>query len=512
MSRRLLPILLGLGLLSACGRSDAPAVAAADDELPAAGTPRPVALPAPIDKQLANGLRVIVLPRAGSALVAAKFVLLSGSEVDPPDRAGLADFTASLLSQGTQSPAGRRSASELAAVAEALGGSLEAQATWDATTVGITVTTPKLAAALDLLADVVRHPAFAGNEVERYRSQALDGLQLALSDPSTLAPMVATQRTHGASAYGHPRLGTPASVRRITAADLRALHRRIYRPDNAALVLAGGLDADTGFALAAQVFGDWNAPAEALPETRRTTAAIDPAAATVTIVDLPDAGQAAVVATLPIPARSADDYYPGMVASNVLGGGYSSRLNSEIRIRRGLSYGASARFNARRSGGDWSAAAQTKNASAAEVLSLMRAEVARLGSETVPDDELAARTASYIGGYGRRLETADGLARLITSLLAQGVPANEIGSVINQVIDRVSAVDAAQIRRYAEQHFQPDALRFVIVGDARQFANTLLKDGQRIDRIPFAELDLESPILRRRHDKPAESGRQKGSR
>lgn len=505
MNRCLLPslsLLFGLGLLTACGRNDAPAVAADIGELPAAGTPRPVTLPAPIGKQLANGLRVIVLPRAGSALVAAKFVLLSGSEVDPADRAGLADFTASLLSQGTQSPAGRRSASELAATAEALGGSLEAQAGWDATTVGITVTTPKLAAALDLLADVVRHPAFARDEVERYRSQAIDGLQLALSDPSTLAPMVATQLVHGASAYGHPRLGTPASVQRITAADLRTLHRRLYRPDNAALVLTGGLEPDTGFALAAQVFGDWNAPAEALPETTRKPATADHATAVTTLVDLPDAGQAVVVATLPVPARSAADYYPGMVASNVLGGGYSSRLNSEIRIKRGLSYGASARFNARRNGGDWSAAAQTKNASAAEVLTLMRAEVARLGSEAVPDDELAARKASYVGSYGRRLETADGLAGLIAGLLAQGVPADEIGAVINQIIGRVSAVDAEQVRRYAEQHFQPDALRFVIVGDARQFADALQKDGRSIDLIPFAELDLESPTLRRRNDRP----------
>ena len=495
MSRRpaqQLIVLLGLALLTACGRSEAPAVSDDHSQLPAPGPTRAAKIATPLEKQLANGLRVVVLPRAGSALVAAEFLLLSGSEVDPADRAGLADFTASLLNQGTRSAAGSRSASQLAAAAEALGGPLQAQAGWDATTVGITVTTPKLAAALDLLADVVRHPAFEKNEVERYRAQAIDSLHLSFSDPSDLAPLVAARIVHGSAPYGHPRLGTPASVQRITASELRALHQRWYRPDKAVLVLTGGLEPDTGFALAAQVFGDWNAPAETLPEARPPPAA-QPAPAAITIIDQPDAGQAAVIAVLPLPGRAADDYYPGLVTSNVLGGGYSSRLNSEIRIKRGLSYGASANYGVLRDGGAWMASVQTKNASAAEVVGLIRAEVARLTADAVPADELTARKASYIGNYARRLETASGIAGLIASRLAQGAPADEI----TRVIDRVSAVDAAQVHSYATQHLQAEALRFVIVGDARQFADALQKDGQRIDVIPLAELDLEAPSLRR---------------
>lgn len=495
MSRRpmqQLIVLLGLALLTACGRSEAPATTADNSHLPAPGPTRAAEIAAPIEKQLANGLRVVVLPRAGSALVAAEFLLLSGSEVDPADRAGLADFTASLLTQGTKSPTGSRSASQLAAAAEALGGPLQAQAGWDATTVGISVTTPKLAAALDLLADVVRHPAFAKDEVDRYRAQAIDSLRLSFSDPSDVAPLVAARIVHGSAPYGHPRLGTPTSVQRITAGELRALHQRHYRPDKAVLVLSGGLEPDTGFALAAQVFGDWNAPAEALPVPPPKTASLA-APATITIIDQPDAGQAAVIAVLPLPGRAAEDYYPGLVASNVLGGGYSSRLNSEIRIKRGLSYGASASYGVLRDGGAWMASVQTKNASAAEVVGLIRTEVAGLGADAVPAEELTARKASYIGNYARRLETASGIAGLIAGRLAQGLPADEI----TRVIDRVSAVDDAQVRIYAAQHFQPEALRFVIVGDARQFADALQKDGQRIDVIPLAELDLDAPSLRR---------------
>jgi len=480
-----------LGLLAACGR-DSSTAATTDGGLPPPGPARPVEIAAPIEKQLANGLRVIVLPRAGSALVAAEFMVLAGGEADPADRAGLADFTASLLARGTRSATGSRSASELAAAAEALGGSIRADAGWNASRIGITVTTPKLAAALDLLADLVRRPAFAADEVERYRAQALDGLRLSFSDPGELAPLVAARLVHGRGPYGHPRLGTPASVQRITADELRSLHRRLYRPEQAVLVLAGGLDPDTGFALAAQVFGDWTGSREPRPPFSFAVESPD-GSPEVTVIDQPDAGQAAVIALLPLPPRAADGYYDGLVASSVLGGGYSSRLNREIRIKRGLSYSAGADYGVLRNGGAWLASAQTKNASAAEVVGLMQRELARLSAEPVPAEELAARKASYVGGYARRLETAAGIASLIASRVSQGLPADEIG----RVIAAVDAVQPAPLQRWAAAHFKPQRLRFVIVGDARQFLAALRRDGRRVEVIPAAELDLESPTLRR---------------
>lgn len=486
-----------LGLLAACDR-DGSTAAATDGGLPPPGPARPVEIAAPIEKQLANGLRVIVLPRAGSALVAAEFMVLAGGEADPADRAGLADFTASLLAKGTRSATGSRSASELAAAAEALGGSIRADAGWDASRIGITVTAARLAAALDLLADLVRRPAFAVDEVERYRAQAIDGLRLSFSDPGELAPLVAARLVHGRGPYGHPRLGTPASVQRITAEELRSLHRRLYRPDQAVLVLAGGLDPDTGFALAAQVFGDWTASREPRPPFTVAIEAPPEGSPEVTVIDQPDAGQAAVIALLPLPPRSDAGYYDGLVASSVLGGGYSSRLNREIRIKRGLSYSAGADYGVLRNGGAWLASAQTKNASAAEVVGLMHRELARLSAEPVPAEELAARKASYVGGYARRLETAAGIASLIASRVAQGLPADEIG----RVIGAVDAVQPAPLQHWAAAHFKPTRLRYVIVGDARQFLAALRRDGRSVEVIPIAELDLESPSLRRVPPKP----------
>lgn len=496
MNRLLTGLLLALLVASAgCRREQADRASAADDDpLPPVAAARPLLIPVPIENTLANGLRVIVLPKPGSSLVAAEFLVLSGGEVDPPDRAGLADFTASLLLRGTRAPNGSRSAPQLAAAAEALGGSLRAQAGWDASRIGLTVTTPKLAAALDLLAEVVRHPALAPDEIERLRAQTLDGLRLSLSDPGELAAQVAARRVNGAGVYGHPRLGTVRSVERFSVADIRALHRRHYQPDNAALVLAGDLDPETGLALAAQIFGDWS-PGKTAANAAATAAIADAPAvspADVLIVDLPDAGQAAVVTAAALPPRADSDHDRGLLTATVLGGGYSSRLNQEIRIKRGLSYGASADFSVQRGAGALYASAQTKNESAAAVVALMRQEITRLSTDLVPDAELAARKASYDGRYARGLETAEGLAGLIASQIAKGVAANEIA----QVITRIDAVTAGEIRDYASHHLPVNALRTVIVGDAKQFADAIRKQGLSVEVIAVDALDLDRAELR----------------
>src|SRR5690606_1959261 len=142
---------------------------------------------------------------------------------------------------------------------------LNANASWDQSGVGITVTTPKLPQALDLLAEVVRQPDFSEAELKRSQTQALDDLQLMLSRPTTLASFAASRAVYGSGAYGHSRSGTPASIPRITRADVRQLHATLYRPDNAILILTGDITPAQAQQLAQASFGDWSRPATPLP-------------------------------------------------------------------------------------------------------------------------------------------------------------------------------------------------------------------------------------------------------
>ena len=204
---------------------------------PPPAAPRPLAIAAPVEKALPNGLRVIVAPREGVPLVTAMLVVLSGSELDPPQLSGLASMTAGLLTQGTR----RHTGPEIAAAAEALGGSLDSGAGWSQSLVAITVTTPRLGAALGLVAEVAREPTFAPAELDRLRNQTLDALKVSYADPGAMAGLTAARLAYGSGAWGHPASGTPASLPRIRQADLVALHRATFRPDRAVLILTGDI-------------------------------------------------------------------------------------------------------------------------------------------------------------------------------------------------------------------------------------------------------------------------------
>jgi zinc protease len=464
-------------------------VAAATGDFPAtppAPGPAPqLTVPTPSAQTLANGLQVISVRRAGLPLVTAQLVLRSGGEMDPPQLAGLADLTANLLSKG----AAGKSAPQIAAAAETLGGSLNAAAGWDESAVDITVTTPKLPQALGLLAEVVRQPDFSAVELKRAQAQAIDDLHLALSRPTTLASLAASRGVFGEGAYGHSRSGTPASIARISRADVQRLHGRLYRPDNAILILAGDITPAQAQQLAQASFGSWAKPAAPLPSRPAGKAAS--ALPAIVLIDQHGAGQAGVVAAHASPPRKDGDYYIGTVANAVLGGSYSARLNEEIRIKRGLSYGASSRLQSLGDAGMWLAAAQTKNPSAAQVVELVLGEFERLGDTRVSADELAARKATLIGGYGRSLETTAGLAGQIADLAVHGVALDQIGKYIEQV----QAVTPRQIEKYAARHLAAANSTVVVVGDAAQFAPAIRQTHPKALLLESTALDLDSPSL-----------------
>ena len=463
-------------------------VAAADFPAtpPAPGPAPALSVPTPTVQTLVNGLQVVSVRRAGLPLVTAQLIVRSGGEMDPPPLAGLADLTANLLTKG----AAGKSAPQIAAAAEALGGSLDAAAGWDESAVGITVTTPKLPQALGLLAEVVRQPDFSAAELKRAQTQAIDDLRLLLSRPTALASLAASRGVFGEGAYGHSRSGTPGSLARIGRADVQRLHAALYRPDNAILILAGDVTPAQAQQLAQASFGDWAKPTTPLPARPVGKAASRVPA--VLLIDQRGAGQAGVVAAHAAPSRGDDGYYVGTVANAVLGGSYSARLNEEIRIKRGLSYGANSRLQPLRDAGLWLAAAQTKNPSAARVVELMLGEFKRLGDSRVGDAELAARKATLIGGYGRSLETTAGLAEQVGELAVYGVPLDEIG----RYIAKVQAVTPKQIEKYADKHLAAGAGTVVVVGDAAQFVADVRKTHPQAALLESTALDLDSPSLR----------------
>lgn len=454
---------------------------------PPPAAPRSVNVPKPAERTLANGLRVIVIENHATPLVGAQLMVKNGGEVDPAELSGLADLTADLLTKGTKT----RTAPQIAQEIEALGGVISSEAGWDASRATVNVIASKTEPAMSILADVVRNPVFKDEEIERLRQQYLDNLSVGMNSPGTLANWVASRVVFGGTPYGHPVSGTPESLPRIKREDITSLHSTYYRPDNAVLVIGGDIRSADAFKLAEKLFGDWAKPSKALPAALSQS---DAAAAKqrVVVVDMPGAGQAAVVFARRGITRTDPEFYTGLVANSVLSG-YSGRLNQEIRIKRGLSYGARSSLDTRRDVGPFVASAQTKNQSGAEVAGLLVGELSRLSSEAVSETELMPRKAVVIGGFGRSLETTEGLVGQVASLALYGLGLDEI----NRYISSVQAVTPAQIQKFAGSRLGSADAHIIIVGDAKEFIEPLRKQFPNVEVIKREDLDFNTGALRK---------------
>jgi zinc protease len=460
---------------------------------PVPQAPKSVSVPAVKEKRLPNGLTVAVIERKNVPIVTVQLLIKSGAANESADRAGLANMTASLLTKGTAT----RTATQIAEQIEFLGGSINTGAGWNNSIVSVNVMSDKLAQALAVMSDVVTNPAFKQEEIDLLKSQMLDGLTYNLKQPGFLANYVAAKYSFGE----HPAGGTPDSLNKITRADIDRFHRANYKPQSAVLIFTGDISEAKADTLAQQFFGKWSgdrggigsgsasATANVLSSNRNNIVK------RILVVDLPNSGQASVNYAMNLKSigRTGAQYYPASVLNSVLGGGYSSRLNQEIRIKRGLSYGAGSGFAWRDSSGNFSARTQTKNESAAQVAELVLAEVEKLSEGSIADAELTPRKSVLTGSFGRNLETTEGLAAAVADLYSFGVSTGEL----NAYMKNVEAVKDAQIREFAKSNLSGGDI--IIVGDYSVFKDDLVKrfPQMTIDVVKASELDLSKEKLRK---------------
>ncbi|HEX3463674.1 MAG TPA: pitrilysin family protein [Candidatus Elarobacter sp.] len=451
--------------------------------IPLAGPPRDATLPAPAERVLDNGLRVVAFSQRNLPLIAAQLVVGCGGAAEREDEAGLSALVAALLTQGTSA----RGATEMAAASDALGARIIAASGYDSSLVTCAATTPAFAQALALLEEIVRRPAFAPREVERVRTKSISDLALTYANPSALARAVAQRVAYGGAPYGHPLAGTAATLETLTRDRVAWFHERFYRPDDAVLVIGGDLETDEAFALADRVLGSWRAPETPLGE--RPHGAIPPPRAQVVIVDKPDSGRTALLAGRVTIERRSPEFYAATVATAVLSG-YSGRLNQEIRVKRGLSYGAGASLAARRQPGTFFASTLVDHARAAEAMDVTLATIHSLAAAPASDEDLVTRKATVTGGFFRAIETVDGIAATLGEHVIYDVPLEEMQDYAHRVLE----VDAESVRAFAASRLVPENF-VVLVGDASKFAADVERAHGAARVIEAPRLDLGSPSL-----------------
>jgi zinc protease len=480
---------LCVALAAAFLATGAQAVTPGVDAPPLPGPAVAIVVPPVLVKTLDNGLTVIVVRRAASPLVTMSVLLRAGAERDPAGHAGLANLTATLLGRGASHGGRALDSVEIARLAESLGGDLQTGSGFGSTQVSLTVTTPRAAEALSLLADLVRHPTFPKDEFSRAVAEEGDDLRVRLSSPGAVAGMGARRAFWGDSPYGASE--TPASLERQTLDDVKRFHAAQFRPDAAAVVFAGDIDEAAATALARLAFGDWKKPSTPLPEA--PAAAPKSAAPALVTIDLGGVGQSGVAVAAPYAPLGAPERYVATVTNAVLGGGYSARLNEEVRIKRGLAYGAGSRGESQPPGGMMVARVQTNNVTAGQVVTLVREEIGKLGTAAPAADELAARQATLVGEFGRSLDTTASLGSLVGSQWARRLPMDDL----NHYTERVLAVTGDQVKAYAAATWKPGTLRVVVAGDASTSAEglkPLMTEGQS-RAAKLADVDFEKASL-----------------
>lgn len=455
---------------------------------PAPGPPKQFHFPEAATKTLPNGLRVFVVHDASEPEVAVHLVVMTaGTSKDDPKAPGIAQMTANMLTQGTQT----RSAQQIAQAIDFVGGTLNATAGFDSTDVTLSIVKKDLTVGLDLMQDVVLHPAFKTDELDRQREQLLSNFEVEYSDPDYLATAVFGRVLYGNSPYGLPPEGTPDSVKKMDRDALAKFHDANYAPNQSLLAFAGDITPEEAFATAEKYFGSW--PKSAAADTAPPPAAA-PSGVHFWLIDKPDAVQTQIrIGRLGI-RRADPDYIQLLVANRIFGGGYNSRLNTEVRIKKGLTYSAYSSFNPHRYAGSFVVGTYTRTPATVEAMKLVMNLLSQMTNGDVSPQEMDFARDYLAGVYPIQSETADQVASRVLAVAEYGLPADYNSTYP----DKIRGVTATEVKSMAAKYMSAGDLDVVLAGNVSAFRDELKKEfpSAKFDEIAADEIDLLAPGLR----------------
>ncbi len=402
---------------------------------------------------LPNGIRLLVAPRPAIPIVVLRVYLRAGSAFDPPDAPGLANLTADLLTRGTA----KRTGPELDRAIEFVGGSLEADAGRDGTTVSLAVLKKDLELGLDLLAEVLLTPTFPEDELRRKVGEIEGALQRSEEDPDVVAGRALVRLIYPGHPYAHPVAGTIDSVRKLTRDQVIRFHRERYRPDAALIAVVGDVTPDGIRQALLRRLAGWTSPKEALTVIPEAPAA--PPVTTETITR-PDLTQATVYLGRPGIRQDHPDYFPLVVANYILGGGSASRLYSRVREERGLAYSVYSYLSPGRYGASYAVSLQTRVDAVGEAVRLVREEMTRMARAPVGERELEVAKSFLIGSFPLRLDTSRKVADMLVGIEEYGLGLD----YPERFTHEIAKVSAADVQRVAARYMDPATFSSVTVG------------------------------------------------
>jgi zinc protease len=338
----------------------------------------------------------------------------------------------------------------------------------DATTISARSLTKNFPAILDLAADVVLRPSFPAEEIERQRAQRLGQLVQQRDNPALVAAQVQAAALYGARhPYGYSEIGTEASVKAMSAADMQAFWKQNFVPNNAALIVAGDISMSDLRALAEKAFGGWQRGTPAQP----SLGAPATTPARIVIVDKPGSPQTQLrVVSIGAP-RSSPDFRPLQVMNMALGGLFSSRINMNLRERNGYSYGTYSNFTFRKSAGPFAVAGGIRTDATAPAVTEIFKEISGITGAVIPPDELQKAKDSLANSLPGAFETSANAVGNFSNVFVYDLGLDYYSRYAQQV----NAVTSDQAQDVAKRYLVPARMVVIAVGDRKAIEADLQK-------------------------------------
>lgn len=452
MTRLLFAVTLAAALAGGTAAQQKP-----DRSAPPAPGPAPNFTPRAVQqRRLANGLPVWIVEMHKVPLAHVSLVVRAGSAADPAGQFGVASLTSQMLDEG----AGSRDALQIADAIDYLGASLSTTSSYDAAYVDLQVPVARLTEGLAVMADVALRPTFPDKELQRVREELLTSLLQARDDPEDLIRFAFPRLVFGPQhRYGTLSVGTVAAIKGFSPADLEAFHARHYVPANAALLIAGDVTPDGILKSLEAQFGGWKGTAPsavAIPEAPQIKTR------QLYLIDKPGAAQSQIrIGWIGVP-RSTPDYFALRVLNTVLGGAFTSRLNTNLREVHGYSYGAGSSFDMRTAAGPFYATAGVQTDKTAESLQEFFKELDAIRTP-IPQEELEKAKRYLALSFPRNFETTAGVTASLAQLFIYRLPDDYYGAFTK----RIMAVTSDEVLRAAQRYIQPDKFAVVVIGDRK---------------------------------------------
>ena len=423
-----------------------------------------VRFPKPKTFRLSNGVDVYVLEDHKLPAVRFSLMIRAGSLFEP--KPGVAEMTASMLTEGTLG----RDYLQLASETEGIGASLGAGASLERATISASGLSESTDTLIGLMADVLLHPSFPQDRLDRIKFQQNSQQAQRRSNPASLTADLTAKVFYGGTPFAKPS-PTAGQTAAITRDDLVTFHDAFYKPNGALMGVTGDVDTNALKTKLESALSSWN-PAGQTAEV--PTATFKPQEATkVYLVDRPGSAQTVLQFGNLAVRRDDPDYIPLVVANRILGGGSSGRLFQNIREQKGYTYGAYSSLSASRWPGIWGASASVRTPVTEPAVREFFHEFDRLQDERVSPEELERAKRSIVGSFALTLESPQGVLGRTLELVENGLPLD----YWDKYPERIEAVTADDVQRVARKYLGKNRIQLIAVGEKSQIEEGLKKFG-----------------------------------